>query len=57
LDQQSMAVYGKRQPLLAGLKLEASFALDRRRLIQWVFEPVIAAGHNVFGGAAPAGGS
>jgi hypothetical protein len=39
------------------LKLEASFALDRRRLIQWVFEPVIAAGHNVFGGAAPAGGS
>jgi len=39
--------YGKAQPLTAGMQLEADVMQDRRRLIEWVFEPLIALGRKI----------
>lgn len=41
LDRQSVAAYGHAQPLAPGMQLEADVLLDRRRLIEWLFEPVL----------------
>lgn len=42
LDRQSILTYGEERPLAAGMQLDADVLLDRRRLIEWVFEPVIS---------------
>lgn len=39
--------YGRPQPLTAGMQLEADVLQDRRRLIEWVFEPLIALGRKL----------
>jgi membrane fusion protein len=44
LAQPHVLVYGRAQPLTAGMQLEADVLQDRRRLIEWVFEPLIALG-------------
>jgi hypothetical protein len=36
-------MYGKRHPFEPGLTLEADIFHDRRRLIAWVFDPLISA--------------
>ncbi len=41
LDRQSVAAYGQSQALVPGMQLEADVLLDRRRLIEWLFEPVL----------------
>lgn len=41
LDHQSVAAYGQAQALSPGMQLEADVLLDRRRLIEWLFEPVL----------------
>lgn len=41
LDRQTVDAYGQAQPLAAGMQLEADVLLDRRRLIEWIFEPVL----------------
>lgn len=41
LDRQTVAAYGQAQPLSPGMQLEADVVLDRRRLIEWLFEPVL----------------
>ena len=41
LDQQSVAAYGQAQALSPGMQLEADVLLDKRRLIEWLFEPVL----------------
>jgi membrane fusion protein len=41
LDRQSVDAYGQAQPLAPGMQLEADVLLDRRRLIEWIFEPVL----------------
>lgn len=41
LDRQSVAAYGQPQALAPGMQLEADVLLDRRRLIEWLFEPVL----------------
>ena len=41
LDHQSVAAYGEPQALVPGMQLEADVLLDRRRLIEWLFEPVL----------------
>ena len=41
LDRQSVAAYGQAQALVPGMQLEADVLLDRRRLIEWLFEPVL----------------
>lgn len=40
LDEQSVRAYGKPEPLQAGMRVEADVLLDRRRLLEWVFEPL-----------------
>ena len=41
LNQQSVSAYGQQQALAPGMQLEADVLLDRRRLIEWLFEPVL----------------
>jgi membrane fusion protein len=41
LDRQSVAAYGQPQALAPGMQLEADVLLDRRRLVEWLFEPVL----------------
>jgi membrane fusion protein len=41
LDRQSVAAYGEAQALSPGMQLEGDVQLDRRRLIEWIFEPVL----------------
>lgn len=43
LDRQAVAAYGKEFPLQAGLTVDADFMLDTRRLIEWLFEPILVA--------------
>ena len=40
LDNQSVHAYGHDDPLKPGMTLDADVLLDRRRLIEWVFEPL-----------------
>jgi membrane fusion protein len=42
VDSQSILAYGREEPLQAGMQLEADIQLDRRRLIEWVFEPLLS---------------
>ncbi|WP_029147522.1 HlyD family secretion protein [Methylophilus sp. 5] len=42
LDQQTIAAYGVQQPLQAGMLLDADIMLERRRLYEWVLEPLIS---------------
>lgn len=50
LQQQSVDAYGQAQPLAAGMQLEADVQLDRRRLIEWLFEPLLGLTGRVAGG-------
>jgi membrane fusion protein len=40
LDSQNVTAYGKPVPLQAGLQLEADLLVERRRLIDWVLDPL-----------------
>ncbi|MFA5630677.1 MAG: HlyD family efflux transporter periplasmic adaptor subunit [Porticoccaceae bacterium] len=40
LDAQTIDVYGQRQPLQAGMVLEADVVQDRRRMYEWALEPL-----------------
>jgi membrane fusion protein len=44
LDAQSIAAYGRQEALRPGMALEADILLDRRRLIEWIFEPLYGVG-------------
>ncbi len=41
IDRQEVSAYGQALPLAPGMQLEADVLLDRRRLIEWLFEPVL----------------
>lgn len=41
LDRQDVPAYGAPQALAPGMQLDADVVLDRRRLIEWIFEPVL----------------
>lgn len=41
LDSQHVVAYGKDEPLAVGMQLEADVLLERRRLIEWLFAPVL----------------
>ena len=41
LERQSVTAYGRPQPLAPGMQMDADVLLDRRRLIEWIFEPVL----------------
>lgn len=42
LSAQSISAYGRAEPLQAGMQVEADIQLDRRRLIEWIFEPILS---------------
>ena len=42
LESQAIRAYGRFEPLQAGMQVEADILLDRRRLIEWIFEPVLS---------------
>ena len=42
LSAQSISAYGREEPLQAGMQVEADIRLDRRRLIEWIFEPLLS---------------
>jgi membrane fusion protein len=41
LARQHVMAYGREQPLAAGMQLEADVLLERRRLVEWMFAPVL----------------
>ncbi|MCG3188404.1 MAG: Colicin V secretion protein CvaA [Burkholderiaceae bacterium] len=41
LARQSVVAYGREQPLAAGMQLDADVMLEKRRLIEWLFAPVL----------------
>ena len=41
LDPQPVSANGQALPLAAGMQLKADVLLDRRRLIEWLFEPAL----------------
>jgi membrane fusion protein len=42
LDAQTVTAYGVQRPLLAGMSVEADVLLERRRLYEWVLEPLFS---------------
>lgn len=40
LHRQHITAYGKSEPLRPGMVLDADIQLDRRRLVEWLFEPL-----------------
>lgn len=47
LDEQDIKAYGETLPLKAGLTLEADVLQERRKVWEWVLEPVLAARQQV----------
>ncbi|MDM4768470.1 HlyD family efflux transporter periplasmic adaptor subunit [Pelomonas sp. SE-A7] len=47
LDRQSVQAFGKEQALTAGMQLDADVLLEKRKLIEWIFEPLLALGRRV----------
>lgn len=41
LDAQAIRAYDRLEPLQPGMQFEADILLDRRRLIEWIFEPLL----------------
>lgn len=52
LDRQQVMAYGKPESVKPGMALDADILMERRRLIEWVFEPLYGLGHRLAGGAA-----
>ena len=42
LERQTIAVYDAELPFISGMTLEADILQDRRRLIEWVIDPIIS---------------
>ena len=41
LERQEMPAYGAMQPLAPGMQLDADVPIERRKLYEWLFEPVL----------------
>lgn len=52
LDRQYVMAYGKAEAVKPGMMLEADVLMDRRRLIEWVFEPLYGMRHRLAGGTS-----
>ena len=42
IDSQTILAYGRPQPLASGTQLDADIELDQRRIVEWVFEPLLS---------------
>jgi membrane fusion protein len=52
LDSQSVVAYGRPESVKPGMALDADILMDRRRLIEWVFEPLYGMAHHLAGGTS-----
>lgn len=52
LDSQQIMAYGKPEAVKPGMVLDADILMERRTLLEWVFEPLYGLGHHLLGGAA-----
>lgn len=52
LDSQYVMAYGTPEAVKPGMALDADILMDRRLLIEWIFEPLYGLGHRLSGGAA-----
>jgi membrane fusion protein len=43
LDRQTITAYDHEMPLRPGMSLKADIVIDRRSLIQWLFDPLLSA--------------
>ena len=41
IDAQAIRAYGRLEPLQPGMQVEADIQLDRRCLVEWIFEPLL----------------
>jgi membrane fusion protein len=41
MEQPDLRAFGTSQPLVAGMRMQADVLLERRRLIEWLFAPVL----------------
>lgn len=49
LDSQQVMAYGRPEAVKPGMALEADVLMERRRLIEWVFEPLYGLAHHLTG--------
>lgn len=49
LDRQHVSVHGANEPIRAGMELQADVLIERRRLVEWLFEPVFGIQRRVSG--------
>ena len=47
LDKQTIKAYTQNEQLKPGMALDADFIVDKRRLYEWVLEPLFALGHKI----------
>jgi membrane fusion protein len=47
IPDQRVRAYDKQEPLKAGMAVDADLLLDRRRLVEWIFEPLFGMGRRV----------
>jgi membrane fusion protein len=47
MDHAELQAFGAAQPLVAGMRMEADVLLERRRLIEWLFAPVLGLGQRI----------
>jgi membrane fusion protein len=52
LESQQVIAYGHPESVKPGMALDADIMMDRRSLIEWVFEPLYGIGHHLMGGQA-----
>jgi membrane fusion protein len=52
LDKQFVLAYGHDEPVKPGMALQADILMDRRTLLEWVFEPLYGMGRHLMGGTA-----
>lgn len=52
LDRQFVLAYGHDEPVKPGMALQADILMDRRSLLEWVFEPLYGMGRHLMGGPA-----
>ena len=47
MDSSELSAFGTMQPLVAGMRMEADVLLERRRLVEWLFAPVLGLTHRL----------
>lgn len=49
LDSQQVMTFGRAEPVRAGMALDADILMERRSLLEWMFEPLYGMAHHLWG--------